>query len=78
MSTAADTVKMYETAVEANFGFLEWCPAEEWNNDIGVAMWAKFPVVEPPYIGCPDSSDWIEDHFTHYMPISNQLFQANK
>lgn len=45
-------------------------PAYTWHEDIGEVLWWRFPVVEAPYVGSPLADDWIEDHYTHWTPIS--------
>lgn len=43
-------------------------PEHEWHEDMGPQLWWFFPIVEPPYCGCPLSSDWPGYH-THFTPI---------
>ncbi len=33
-------------------------PLAEWHEDLGVCLWWRIPVCEPPYCGDPISSDW--------------------
>ena len=54
---------------------LLWRPADEWSDDDGDALWAKHPVHEPPYVGSPLCDDWTEG-YTHWLPLSNELFAA--
>lgn len=42
-------------------------PLSEYHEDSGPVVWWKFPVEEPSYIGCPNSSDWPGYH-THWTP----------
>lgn len=42
-------------------------PLDEWNEDIGVVTWWKFPVDEPAWIGTPLDDDWPGYH-THWTP----------
>lgn len=43
--------------------------AEEWSEDDGNVIWHKFPIEEPPYIGTPLDSDWVDDYYTHWQPL---------
>ena len=43
-------------------------PLEEWHEDYGDALWWRFPIEEPPYVGSPLSEDWTGYH-THWTPI---------
>lgn len=43
-------------------------PLERWHEDMGPALWWKFPIDEPPYVGTPIDSDWPGYH-THWSPI---------
>ena len=43
-------------------------PLEEWHEDMGSALWWRFPIKEPPYVGCPLCSDWSGYH-THWTAI---------
>lgn len=33
-------------------------PLSEWHEDIGPALWWKFPIDEPPYVGTPKDLGW--------------------
>jgi hypothetical protein len=44
-------------------------PIEEWHEDYGNALWWRFPIEEPPYVGSPLWYDWIADYYTHWSPI---------
>lgn len=44
-------------------------PIEDYHEDDGAVLWWKLPVVEPPYVGFPDDSDWIEDYYTHWTRL---------
>lgn len=45
-------------------------PRSEYHDDDGPVLWWRFPIVEPPYCGRPDDSDWPEsDDYTHWTPI---------
>lgn len=41
---------------------------EEWCEDYGDALWWKFPIEEPPYVGSPLDEEWPGYH-THWTPI---------
>jgi hypothetical protein len=43
-------------------------PGEKWHEDDGPVLWWRFPVVEPPYSGTPNDSDWPGYH-THFTPL---------
>lgn len=43
-------------------------PLSDWHEDIGAALWWRFPVDEPPYCGSPTYDDWPGYH-THWTPI---------
>lgn len=44
-------------------------PLDEWHEDIGDALWWKFPVEEAPYCGSPLDTGWPGYH-THWTPIA--------
>ena len=46
-------------------------PIEEWHEELGDCLWWTFPVEEPPYIGSPLDTEWLEDDhkFTHFTEI---------
>ena len=43
-------------------------PIDEWHEDRGDALWWRFPIDEPPYVGSPICDDWPGYH-THWTPI---------
>jgi len=43
-------------------------PRDDWDHDIGPALWWKFPVNEPPYVGSPLDEDF-PDYVTHWTRI---------
>lgn len=43
-------------------------PREDWEEDDGPALWWRFPVCEPPYVGDPREDDFPED-VTHWTRI---------
>jgi hypothetical protein len=43
-------------------------PFEEWHEDDGPVMCWRFPIEEPPYIGCPLDTDW-DGYYTHWTPL---------
>ncbi len=47
-------------------------PLDDWHEDIGEVLWWKFPLVEPPYVGSPLSTEWPGYH-THWTPIQVPL-----
>ena len=52
-------------------------PKEEWHEDLGPALWWKFPIVEPPYVGTPLDEDFSAD-LTHFTSIPYPMFSAIK
>lgn len=44
-------------------------PLEAWHEDRGTALWWRFPISEPPYVGTPNDEDWEDDYYTHWTPI---------
>lgn len=43
-------------------------PGEQYHEDDGPALWWRFPILEPPYSGTPNDSDWPGYH-THYTRL---------
>lgn len=43
-------------------------PLAEWDHDDGNVLWWILPVVEPPYCGSPDDTDWPGYH-THFTRL---------
>ena len=37
-------------------------PRSEWHEDTGPVLWWHFPIVEPPYCGTPNDTDWPMDY----------------
>lgn len=52
-------------------------PGEEYHEDMGNVLWWRFPIVEPPYVGMPDDSDWPGYH-THFTPIPMPMLNASE
>lgn len=48
--------------------FNEPHPLSAWHEDDGPALWWRFPVDEPPYVGTPLDTDWPGYH-THWTRI---------
>ena len=49
-------------------------PFEEWHEDYGDALWWRFPLEGPPYVGSPLDEDWVDDgYFTHWTPLPTPL-----
>lgn len=48
-------------------------PRGEWHEDDGPALWWRFPIQEPPYVGSPlDTTFEVlegEGYYTHWSPI---------
>jgi hypothetical protein len=43
-------------------------PLADWHEEVGVVLWWRFPVEEPPYCGSPHYDDWPGYH-THWTPL---------
>ncbi len=43
---------------------------DEWHEDVGDAIWHIVPIVEPPIVTSPLSSDW-DDRYTHFQLLHN-------
>lgn len=43
-------------------------PLADWHEAVGVVLWWRCPVDEPPYCGSPVCDDWPEYH-THWTPL---------
>ena len=63
----ADTIEHHPDA-EAGLDAKQARPLSDWHEDIGAALWWRFPVEEPPYCGSPVCDDWPGYH-THWTPI---------
>jgi len=63
----ADTIEHHPDA-EAGLDAKQARPLADWNEDVGVTLWWRFPVDEPPYCGSPTYDDWPGYH-THWTPI---------
>ncbi len=44
-------------------------PLDDYHEDEGNVLWWRFPIDEPPYVGSPLCSDWIESYYTHWVPL---------
>ncbi len=55
---------------------VEPVPVSEWHEDIGDALWWRFPIEEPPYVGSPLDTDWPGYH-THFtlLPVPEEVSQ---
>jgi hypothetical protein len=67
MKIAKASVADIEMAFEL-VGARKAIPLSDWHEDIGAALWWRFPVEEPPYCGSPTYEDWPGYH-THWTPI---------
>ena len=63
----ADTIEHHPDA-EAGLDAKQARPLADWNEEVGVTLWWRFPVEEPPYCGSPVCDDWPGYH-THWTPI---------
>ncbi|CAB4148082.1 hypothetical protein UFOVP431_103 [uncultured Caudovirales phage] len=43
-------------------------PFNEWLEDYGPVLCWRFPIEEPPHVGCPLDSDW-GNYYTHWTPL---------
>lgn len=48
---------------------LQLRPAWQWHEDMGPALWWKFPIEETPYIGTPLDLDFDPNYYTHFSPL---------
>lgn len=46
----------------------------DWN----ICLWCKMPVVEPPYVGSMMDEGFLNNYYTHYMPLTNDFFPADE
>ena len=44
-------------------------PLRHYHEDMGTVLWWRLPIHEPPYVGTPNGSQWIDDYYTHFTPI---------
>lgn len=44
-------------------------PAADWTEEDGYMLWWRFPITEPPYVGSPLDTAWVEGAYTHWTPI---------
>lgn len=47
-------------------------PLDEWHEDDGAVLWWTWPVVEAPWCGTPNDSDWPGYH-THWTTFEKPL-----
>jgi hypothetical protein len=43
-------------------------PISHYHEEYGPVLWHLFPIVEPPWVGTPNDSDWPGYH-THFQPL---------
>lgn len=43
-------------------------PREDYHEDMGVVLWWKLPVCEPPFVGREDDED-LPEYMTHWTPL---------
>lgn len=63
----ADTIERHPDALAGLEG-KKPRPLADWHEDIGDALWWRFPISEAPYVGTPSDSDWPGYH-THWTRI---------
>lgn len=51
-------------------------PLDKWHEDMGEALWWKFPLEEAPYCGSPLCDDWPGYH-THFTPLIPPISPAD-
>ena len=68
-------LRKIEDAAELACGMLADCesakqarPLADWHEEVGVVLWWRLPVDEPPYCGSPLDDDWPGYH-THWTPL---------
>ena len=66
-----------DTLVAAYLAAIEPHPLDDWHDDDGFALWWKFPVHEPPYVGSPTCLNW-PGHHTHWTPIPMPMTPKEK
>lgn len=44
-------------------------PLDEWHEDDGTVIFFKLHAGEPPCITDPLSSDWVDNYYTHWLPL---------
>ena len=66
---AIDAREKTENELAASQAALIPRPESEWHEDMGDVMWFHFPIQESPWVGTPLTSSWIEDWYTHFVPL---------
>lgn len=69
--TIAEADAKVEAELAAARAALRPRPESEWHEDMGDVLWFHFPVQEPPWVGTPLTNTWIEDWYTHFIPLPN-------
>lgn len=69
MDVAADTIEALADELAAARAALRPRPEIEWHEDMGDVLWFHFPIQEPPWVGTPLTNTWVEDWYTHFLPL---------
>lgn len=73
VAPATDALTAQEVNVAEFVGQIPARPRSEWHEDHGPALWWRFPIQEPPYVGTPLDDAWqeheLEGFYTHWTPI---------
>ena len=43
--------------------------ADNWFEELGPVIWFKYPIDEAPWVGTPLWGDWVDDYYTHFLPL---------
>jgi len=49
---------------------IKFYPVDEWNEDLGLCLFWRLPIEEPPMITDPITSSWIDNYFTHFTKLN--------
>lgn len=52
-------------------------PLSEYHEDMGCALWFKYPIDEPPYVGDPNCCNWPGYH-TYFIQLRNEMIPVPK
>jgi hypothetical protein len=76
---AAPALVVAEAAGAGHFATNPFYPAAAWSDDDGTALWWKFPIQEPPYVGSPADCDWNYEYgYTHFQKLDLRGYDDEK
>ncbi len=52
-------------------------PIRKWQEGMGFVLWWKLPVNEPPWVGTPLCSDWVENYYTHFSRLPQPPMESD-